>query len=55
MKDAKLVLVIENPLPKANRWMEDYLINDRGVLLVWDGNGKFNCSPCNRKHLEFLN
>jgi len=54
VKEAKLVLVIENPLPKQNRWMEDYLINDRGVLLVWDGNGKFNCSPDVRKQLQFL-
>ena len=51
---AKLVLVIENPLPKKNQWMEDYLVNDRGVLLVWDGNGKFHCPPSIRKQLEFL-
>lgn len=54
VKEAKLVLVIENPLPKENRWMEDYLIKDRSVLLVWDGNGKFNCSSGIRKQLEFL-
>ena len=54
VKEAKLVLVIENPLPKQNQWMEDYLINDRGVLLVWDGNGKLKCSPEVRKQLEFL-
>lgn len=54
VEEAKLVLVIENPLPKQNQWMEDYLLNDRGVLLVWDGNGKFNCSPDIRKELEFL-
>jgi hypothetical protein len=54
VKKAKLVLVIENPLPKKNHWMEDYLLNDRGVLLVWDGNGKFSCSPDIRKQLEFL-
>lgn len=54
VKDAKLVLVIENPLPKENRWMADYLINDRGVLLVWDGDGKFHCSPSIHKQLEFL-
>jgi hypothetical protein len=54
VKKAKLVLVIENPLPKENRWMEDYLIHDRGVLLVWDGNGKFDCSTEIREQLEFL-
>jgi hypothetical protein len=54
VKEAKLVLVIENPLPKENRWMEDYLVKDRGVMLVWDGNGKFHCSPDIRDQLEFL-
>jgi hypothetical protein len=54
VEKAKLVLVIENPLPKKNHWMEDYLINDRGVLLVWDGDGKFHCPPSIRKQLEFL-
>jgi len=55
VKEAKLVLVIENPLPKENQWMKDYLIKDRGVLLVWDGNGKFHCSPEIHDQLEFLN
>lgn len=54
VKEAKLVLVIENALPKENRWMEKYLIDDRRVLLVWDGNGKFNCPPDIRKQLKFL-
>jgi len=54
VKEAKLVLVIENPLPRENRWMEDYLMNDRGVLLVWDGGGNLHCSPGARKQLEFL-
>jgi len=55
VKEAKLVLVIENPLPKENRWMEDYLVKDRGVLLVWDGDGKFHYPPSIREQLEFLN
>ncbi len=54
VKEAKLVLVIENPLPKENRWMEDYLVKDRGVLLVWDGDGKFHCPPSIREQLGFL-
>lgn len=54
VKEAKLVLVIENPLPKENQWMGDYLVNDRGVLLVWDGGGRFHCSPGIRNQLEFL-
>ena len=51
---AKLVLVIENPLPKKNHWMEDYLVRDRGVLLVWDGDGKFHCPANIRNQLSFL-
>lgn len=54
VEKAKLVLVIENPLPKKNQWIEDYLLNDRGVLLVWDGDGKFHCPPSIRRQLEFL-
>ena len=54
VQSAKLVLVLENPLPKENRWMEDYLINDRGVLLIWDGDGKFHCPASVRKQLQFL-
>jgi len=54
VKKAKLVLVIEKLLPRENRWMENYLTNDRGVLLVWNGNGNFNCSSDSRKQLEFL-
>jgi hypothetical protein len=54
VQEAKLVLVIENPLPRKLGWMENYLTNDRGILLVWDGNGRFSCSPEIRKQLEFL-
>jgi hypothetical protein len=54
VKEAKLVLVIENALPQENRWMENYLVKDRGVLLIWNGNGKFNCAPDLRSQLQFL-
>jgi len=54
VQDAKLVLVLENPLPRKLGWIEDYLVNDRGILFVWDGDGKFSCSPKIRKQLEFL-
>lgn len=50
----KLVLVIEHPLPKKLIWMDKYLVRDRGVLLVWDGDGKFTCSPESKGQLEFL-
>ena len=51
---AKLVLVIENPLPRKLAWIENYLVKDRGILLIWDGDAKFHCSPENRKQLGFL-
>lgn len=54
MAQGKLVLVIECPLPKKLDWMDKYLVKDRGVLLVWDGDGKFTCSPESRGQLEFL-
>lgn len=55
VQEAKLVLVIENSLPKKLAWMENYLVKDRGVFLVWDGDGKFYCSAEIRPQLEFLN
>ncbi len=54
VEKAKLVLVIGNPLTKKNQWMKNYLLNDRGVLLVWDDDGKFRCPPSIRNQLEFL-
>jgi hypothetical protein len=54
VKNAKLVLVVENPLKKEDLWLDDYLVNDRGVMLVWDGDGKFHCSSNTRQHLGFL-
>ena len=53
--DAKLVLVIEKPLPKECEWMSDYIIHDRNILFVWDGDKKnLYCHQILRKHLEFL-
>ncbi|MCX6938919.1 MAG: AAA-associated domain-containing protein [Verrucomicrobia bacterium] len=52
---AKLVLVIENPLPRRFGWLEDYLVQDRDVLLVWDGNGSFTCPQSVSTALPFLN
>ncbi|MCW5555848.1 MAG: hypothetical protein KIS67_27285 [Verrucomicrobiae bacterium] len=54
VQEAKLVLVIENPLPRKLGWIENYLTKDRGILLVWDGDRKFSCSPEIRKQLEFM-
>jgi len=52
--DAKLVLVIENPLLPDNAWMVDYMENDRDVCLVWDGNNTLYGSEISRNHLPFL-
>lgn len=51
---AKLVLVLENPLPRKLSWMGDYLTKDRGILLVWDGSGSFYCPEDAKRELPFL-
>ena len=53
--DAKLVLVVENPLGKDLAWMAEYLVSDRGIFLVWDGDKKhLFCDKNIRPTLEFL-
>lgn len=37
---AKLVVVIENPPPKEKKWIVDYVVNDRKLLIAWDGDQK---------------
>jgi hypothetical protein len=54
VEKAKLVLVIENPLPRKLGWIEHYLVADRGILLVWDGQGRFDCPAGVRQQLGFL-
>ncbi|RPI63406.1 MAG: hypothetical protein EHM48_02500 [Planctomycetaceae bacterium] len=52
---ARLVLVVEQPLEKDLAWMADYLINDRGIFLVWDGDKKhLYCDSELKKSLKFL-
>ena len=34
--NARLV-VIENPVPKNKRWLIDYVVDDRQLLIAWDG------------------
>jgi Uri superfamily endonuclease len=48
------VLVIENPLPKHAHWLIDYLLEDRKILLVWDGSGRFNYPTQIADKLPFL-
>jgi len=52
---ANLVLVIQNPFPRALRWMRDYLSADRGIFPVWDGDLRtLHCHPEHRERLAFL-
>ena len=53
--NAQLVLVIERPLDKSNRWMGDYIENDRGILMIWDGDDQLYGSDEAKRRLEFLN
>lgn len=53
--DAKLVLVIENPLPGNVMWLIKYLIDDRDIFLVWDGDRRtFKCPSPSRSELRFI-
>lgn len=51
---AKLVLVIENPLSARELWRQDYLEQDRDVYLVWDGNNELYGNDRTRNDLNFL-
>ena len=37
---AKLVVVIENPPPADKKWILDYVVRDRRLLMAWDGDRK---------------
>ena len=52
--NAKLVLVIENPLSAREVWRQDYLEQDRDVYLVWDGNNQLYGNDRTRNDLNFL-
>ncbi len=52
--DAKLVLVLENPLSNKMAWMADYILKDRNLLLVWDGNNRFYCPESISDQLAFI-
>ncbi len=52
---AKLVVVIENPPPDEKKWLVDYVVKDRELLIAWDGDGKtLHCPPEIRQDLPFL-
>lgn len=53
--EAKLVLVIENPLPNNLSWLTKYLVEDRGIFFVWDGDGEtFHCPKYSKDRLSFM-
>jgi hypothetical protein len=54
LENTQLVLVLQNPLPSPLRWMDQYLDQDRHVLLVWDGNDRFFASERARQALPYL-
>jgi len=52
---AKLVVVIEQPPPAEEGWMVDYLVNDRELLIAWDGDRRSLHYPDSlRPDLSFL-
>jgi len=51
---AKLVLVLEKPLPRKEQWMIDYLENDREINVIWDGDGQLHGTDFAQKALKFL-
>jgi len=52
--DAELVLVLEEQIPETVSWMEDYVREDRGIWLLWDGDGELNAPDITRERLHFL-
>jgi hypothetical protein len=54
LANCQLILVLQNPLPIPLRWMDQYLEQDRHVLLVWDGNERFFASERTREALPYL-
>lgn len=54
VKDAKLVLVLETKFQSSDAWMQDYLIEDRDVLVLWDGDGNLYCPAKTAAQLSFL-
>jgi hypothetical protein len=50
-----MVVVIENPLPRDEKWLIDYVVADRGLKIIWDGDGRnLHCPETLRRELRFL-
>lgn len=54
LPDAKLILVISDPLSKKDSWMHEYLEEDRKIHLVWDGSNQLYASKKTKQELSFL-
>lgn len=55
IEDARLVLVLEQPLPRQLEWLTEYLLRDRNILLAWDGDRRtFSCPAEVRSELRFV-
>jgi hypothetical protein len=52
--EARLVVVIENPLPKEKKWLVDYVVKDREMLIAWDGDDDVHYPDELRPQLHFL-
>ena len=52
---AKLVLIIEKPLSRNERWRQEYLEQDREIHLIWDGDNTLYGSERSNIELPFLN
>jgi hypothetical protein len=53
--DAKLVVVIETPPPQEKRWIVDYVVKDRQLLIAWDGDRRnLHCPIEVARELRFL-
>jgi len=52
--EATLVLVLENPLVDNLGWYQDYLIDDREIYFMWDGDDMFYCPDAIRHNLSFI-
>lgn len=52
---AKLVLVMENQPPEEKRWLVDYVVKDRGLLIAWNGDRRtLHCPTELAGQLSFL-
>lgn len=54
LPNATLVLVIERELPQNGQWMIDYLENNRGVQIIWDGDDQLYGTEKSIEKLPFL-